>query len=94
MTAGTRTTFRFESGVKRTSEAQQDDRSNVDAVVRSARQTKLSFRLGKPTGEAVFRIGGTSFKTSAPAGQASRGRIDRLRSSPRVARRPMSACPT
>jgi|GEM_PF-6685975 len=32
MMAGTRTTFRFEAGVQRTSEARPDDRANVDAV--------------------------------------------------------------
>ena len=47
MTAGTRTTFRFESGVKRTFEARQDDRSNADAAVRSARQTKLFLPVGQ-----------------------------------------------
>jgi hypothetical protein len=42
-------------------------------VTRGARSVKLSIRLGKPTGEAMFGGGGVDFKTLAPAGQASRG---------------------
>jgi hypothetical protein len=36
------------------------------------------FQLGKPTGEVVFGGGDTNFKTLAPAGKASRGRIGRF----------------
>jgi len=57
----------------------------ADATVRSARQAELSIRLDKPTGAVLCEIGGVNFKTSAPAGQASRGPVDCGRSSPEVA---------
>jgi len=47
-------------------------------VTRGARYVKLSFRLGKTTGEAMFGGDGVNCKTLAPAGQVSSGPLDEL----------------